>query len=56
LVVALRKKNLSVYDFQAVLGTHKHAISINSLCLLLREEGFARLARRRDEARPPTLQ
>jgi hypothetical protein len=33
-----------------------HSISINSLALLLREEGFARLPRRGDDERPPTVQ
>src|SRR5712692_6284634 len=56
LVVALRKRNLSVYDIQRELAEAGHNISINSLALLLREEGFARLPRRGDDERPPTLQ
>jgi hypothetical protein len=55
LVVAMRKKNLSVYDIQQELATQGHTISINSLSALLREEGFARLPRRRDEERPPGI-
>jgi hypothetical protein len=55
LVVALRKKNLSVYDIQAELATQGHTISINSLSVLLREEGFARLPQRRDEERPARI-
>ncbi len=55
LVVALRKNNLSVYDIQRELATQGHTISINSLSVLLREEGFARLPRRRDEERPPGI-
>ena len=55
LVVALRKKNLSVYDIQRELKAQGHEISINSLSVLLREEGFARLPRRRDEERPPSI-
>jgi hypothetical protein len=54
-VVALRKQNLSVYDIQRELAAAGHTISINSLSLLLREEGFARLPRRRDDERPPTV-
>ena len=54
-VVALRKQNLSVYDIQRELAAEGHAISINALSLLLREEGFARLPRRRDEERPQTV-
>jgi hypothetical protein len=55
LVVAMRKRNMSVYDIQRELAEGGHTISINSLALLLREEGFARLPRRGDEERPSTL-
>ncbi len=55
LVVAMRKRNLSVYDIQRQLADAGHTISINALGVLLREEGFARLPRRLDEERPPTL-
>lgn len=55
LAVALRKKNLSVYDIQQELAGAGHRISINALSLLMREEGFARLPRRRDDERPATI-
>lgn len=55
LVVAMRKKNLSVYDIQRELAAAGDSISVNALSILLREEGFARLPRRRDEERPATL-
>jgi hypothetical protein len=55
LVVTLRKRNLSVYDIQRELAAGDHPISINALTVLLREEGFARLPRRRDEERPAAL-
>jgi len=55
LAVALRKKNLSIYDIQRQLELAGHTISINALAVLMREEGFARLPRRRDDERPPTL-
>src|SRR6266853_89725 len=55
LAVALRKKNLSVYDIQRELAAAGHPISVNSLSLLLHEEGFARLPRRRDDERPATI-
>lgn len=55
LAVAMRKENLSVYDIQRELASASHAISINALSILLREEGFARLPRRRDEERPVTV-
>jgi hypothetical protein len=53
--VSLRKRNLSVYDIQRELEQTGHTISINALAVLLREEGFARLPRRRDEERPVTV-
>jgi hypothetical protein len=53
--VALRKQNLSVYDIQRTLAQTGQAISINALAVVLREEGFARLPRRRDDERPTTL-
>jgi hypothetical protein len=55
LAVAMRKRNLSVYDIQRELAAASHTISINSLTVLLREEGFARLPRRADEERPATV-
>jgi hypothetical protein len=53
-VVGMRKKNLSVYDIQAELREVGEEVSINALSVLLKEEGFARLPRRKDEERPPT--
>lgn len=55
LAVAMRKKNLSVYDIQLELASAGHAISINALSVLFREEGFARLPRRRDQDRPAAV-
>jgi hypothetical protein len=55
LVVAMRKRNLSVYDMQRELAAAGHTISINSLTILLREEGFSRLPRRADDERPVTV-
>jgi len=55
LAVAMRKRNLSVYDMQRELATVGHTISINSLTVLLHEEGFSRLPRRADDERPPTV-
>jgi hypothetical protein len=54
-VVALRKQYLSVYDIQRQLAADGHVISIHSLTILLREEGFARLPRRRDDERPAVV-
>jgi hypothetical protein len=55
LVVAMRKRNLSVYDIQRELARAGHTISINALAIVLREEGFARLPRRLDEERPAAI-
>jgi transposase len=54
-VIALRKQNLSIYDISKVLETKGRKISPVSVSIILNEEGFARLPRRRDEERPPTL-
>ncbi len=54
LVVAMRKRNLSVYDIQQELRSEGHDLSVNSLSILLKEEGFARLPRRADDERPST--
>src|SRR3954462_6156673 len=55
LVVAMRKRNLSVYDIRRELADAGHHLSINALSVLLREEGFARLPRRLDDERPQVL-
>jgi len=54
-VISLRKKNLSVYDIQKELSEINHIISINAISILLKDEGFARLPRRRDEERPAVI-
>ncbi len=53
--VVLRKQNLSVYDIQKELREAGREVGINALSVLLKEEGFTRLPRRRDEERPDTL-
>ena len=53
--VALRKQYLSVYDIQRELAAAGHTLSIHSLTILLHEEGFARLPRRRDDERPAVV-
>ena len=52
-VIALRKENLSIYDISKVLDKEGHKMSPVSISLILKEQGFARLPRRRDEERPP---
>jgi hypothetical protein len=54
-VVAMRKRNLSVYDIRRELALAQEKVSINALAILLREEGFSRLPRRRDEERPAAV-
>ena len=51
-VIALRKENLSIYDISKALDKKGHKMSPVRISLILREEGFARLPRRRDEERP----
>lgn len=51
-VIALRKQNLSIYDISRALAREEAPISPVSVSLILKEEGFARLPRRRDEERP----
>jgi hypothetical protein len=54
-VIALRKQNLSIYDIQRALTQGGQSMSPVAISQILREEGFARLPRRRDEERPPLL-
>ncbi len=52
-VITLRKQNLSIYDISRVLAQSGHALSPPAVAMILKQEGFARLPRRRDEERPP---
>jgi hypothetical protein len=52
-VIALRKRNLSIYDIRDELErSGKDRLSATAIQEVLREEGFARLPRRADEERP----
>jgi len=51
-VIALRKQNLSIYEISEALAKAGHTLSAVSCSAILREEGFARLPRRRDDERP----
>lgn len=51
-VIDLRKQNLSIYDISEALRTESIAMSPAMIGVILKEEGFARLPRRRDEERP----
>jgi hypothetical protein len=52
-VVALRKQNLSIYDINRALRQRGKTLSAPAIAAILKQEGFARLPRRRDEDRPP---
>lgn len=52
-IVALRKQNLSIYDISRALAESGHTLSPAAVAMILKQEGFARLPRRRDEERPP---
>lgn len=51
-VIALRKQNLSIYDIQRALQRDGEELSTGTINKILRQEGFAKLPRRRDEERP----
>ena len=52
-IAALRKQNLSIYDISRALAEKAERRSPATVALILKEEGFERLPRRRDEERPP---
>lgn len=51
-VITLRKKNNSVQDIYLALKHEGISLSASSIWKILREEGFAKLPRRKDEERP----
>jgi len=51
-VVELRKRNFSIYDISRALQEEDHRLSPAAVALILRDEGFAKLPRRRDDERP----
>jgi len=51
-VVALRKRNLSMYDIREVLEREGNRLSPAAIAIILKEEGFVRLPRRADDERP----
>jgi hypothetical protein len=51
-IVALRKQNLSIYDINRALAAQDTKRSPAAIALILKDEGFERLPRRRDEERP----
>jgi hypothetical protein len=55
-VIAMRKQNLSVYDIAHLLAEAGKSLSLPSISAILRQEGFARLPRRKADERPDRLQ
>ncbi len=53
--VALRKQNHSVYDISRALEERGKRVGPSAVARILKEEGFARLPRRKDEERPPAV-
>src|SRR3982751_2114727 len=51
-VVALRKQNLSVHDISRALARDGTPLSPAAVAAVLKDEGFAKLPRRRDDERP----
>ena len=51
-VIVLRKQNLSIYDISRALEKDGKPLSPAAISLILKEEGFARLPRRKDDERP----
>jgi transposase len=51
-VIELRKQNLSIYDISRTLKEAGSELSPAAISIILKEEGFARLPRRRDEEMP----
>lgn len=55
-VIEMRKQNQSVYDISRALAASTHPLSPAAIATLLREEGFSKLPRRRDEERADITQ
>lgn len=51
-IIALRKQNLSIYDIREELARSGSSLSPPAISTILKQEGFARLPRRRDDERP----
>jgi hypothetical protein len=52
LIIEMRKRNLSIYDIADELRAQHRELSPTAITEVLREEGFARLPRRKDDERP----
>lgn len=54
-IIALRKKNLSIYDIKEQLKEEGVQLSPPAVSTILTQEGFAKLPRRKDEERPDNV-
>ena len=54
-IVRLRKQNHSIYDISHALEERGRRLGPSAVARILKEEGFARLPRRKDEERPPSV-
>ncbi|UCC32117.1 MAG: hypothetical protein JSU86_07510, partial [Phycisphaerales bacterium] len=54
-VIELRKQNYSIYDIQKILRVEDCPLSHVLIHQILREEGFAKLPRRRGDERPAVI-
>ena len=52
MIIGMRKQNLSIYDISRVLSTKGFDVSLVSMSNILKEEGFARLPKRKDDECP----
>jgi transposase len=55
LILALRKKNLSIYDIERTLKQNQTPLSCTAIWEILHDEGFSRLPRRADDELPNVL-
>ena len=55
LIIEMRKRNLSVYDIADALRAQHIELSPTAVTEVLRDEGFTRLPRRRDDERPAAV-
>jgi transposase len=51
-IIELRKQNLSVHDIADVLQADGRSLTAPAISAILKEEGFSKLPRRRDDERP----
>ena len=54
-ILAMRKKNLSIYDIERTLKQNQTPLSCTAIWEILHDEGFSRLPRRGDDERPDVL-